>query len=118
MATAKVDTVTGLVQDVNDAWETTAHTGGEIIPIKEEEEEGKRKYGIVWEVDETWVSMSLTGQETLYIQDKQQNSERLDEGQEGGWHFPSEYVLIYGEEPKQELPEEKNCGDMPLISPW
>ena len=52
MATAMVDTVTGLIWDVNDASDTTAQTGGEILPIKEEEEEGKSKYGIIWDIAE------------------------------------------------------------------
>ena len=83
MATAKVDNVTGLVWDVYDIWYTTAHTGGEILPIKEEEEEGKSKYGIIWDIDKAWVSMYLAGDETLTTQDKDDNSERVDEGEKG-----------------------------------
>ena len=71
MATAKVDNVTGLVWDVYDIWYTTAHTGGEILPIKDDEEVGKSKDDIIWDVDEAWVSISLTGEETLPIQDKE-----------------------------------------------
>ena len=37
MVTAKVDTMSGLVQDVNDTCNTTAYTGGEILHIKEED---------------------------------------------------------------------------------
>ena len=71
MATAKVDNVTGLVWDVYDIWYTAAHTGGEILPIKDDEEVGKSKDDIIWDVDEAWVSISLTGEETLPIQDKE-----------------------------------------------
>ena len=56
-----MNTVNGLVWDVNDVWDTTDQTGGEILPIKEEEEEGKIKDGTIWDVDEAWVLMSLTG---------------------------------------------------------
>ena len=83
MATENVDTLTGLVWDVNDSWDTLAQTGGEILPIKEEEEEGKSKYGIIWDIDKAWVSMYLAGDETLTTQDKDDNSERVDEGEKG-----------------------------------
>ena len=52
MATAMVDTVTGLIWDVNDASDTTAQTGGEILFIKVEKEECKSKYGIIWDIAE------------------------------------------------------------------
>ena len=83
-ATAKVDPATRIIWGANYAWDTTSHTSGEIIPIKEEQEEGKRKYGIIWYVDEAWVLMSLTGKDTLTIQDKEDKSERLYKGEEGG----------------------------------
>ena len=83
METENVDTLTGLVWDVNDSWDTLAQTGGEILPIKEEEEEGKSKYGIIWDIDKAWVSMYLAGDETLTTQDKDDNSKRVDEGEKG-----------------------------------
>ena len=55
MAVSKVDTVTGLVWDKNDSWDTTSNTGGDILLIKEEEEEGEINDGIIWDVDDPWV---------------------------------------------------------------
>ena len=51
MTTAKMDTVTGLIWGVYDACDITNETGGEIIPIKEKEEEGKSKDSIIWDID-------------------------------------------------------------------
>ena len=108
MATVNLDTVTGIFWYVNYTWDTTAHTGGQIIHIKYKEEDGNIKDGIIWDVDQSWVLMSLTGEETLSIQYNEDNSGKVDEVQEGGQRSPSESVLIDDIEPREELSQDNN----------